>query len=117
MENKIASEASGKSWTARVLEKLGPKGFVKFGNGTEWTMKFLKEPYERTFNINGKDKLSLEFGVAVNGEEKTMSVSSKRLMNKLILEDKNKPLIGRVLRIKAIGDGIARNWEVESVIP
>jgi len=115
MENKIASEASGKSWTARVQEKIGPKGFVKFGNGTEWTMRFLNEPYDRTFNINGKDAISFEFGVAVNGEEKTMSVRSKRLMNKLILEDKNEPLIGRTLRIKAIGDGVARDWKVESL--
>ena len=51
----------------------------------------------------------------INGAKKTMGVTSRRLVNKLVLEEKKCPLIGRMLRIKAIGDGTARDWEVESL--
>lgn len=89
--------------------------YVKFANGTECIVQFIKEPYERNFTINGKEKISYEFTVKINEVEKTMSVTSRRLMDMLIAEERRRSLIGRTLRIKAIGNGTARYWEVEGV--
>ena len=101
-------------WTQKAETAFsGP--FVKYANGTEYFVEFLKEPSERRFVLGGKEKISFEFPVRIGEEERTMSVTSRRLMNKLIAEDRKAPLIGRTLRITALGDGTARDWHVESV--
>lgn len=102
------------SWTDKAETVFSGK-YVKFADGRECIVKFLKEPWERKFSLNGKEKISYEFEVLVNEVQKTMSVTSKRLMSKLIAEDRKKSLVGRILRIKAIGDGTARDWEVEAI--
>jgi hypothetical protein len=102
------------SWANRAEVSFSGK-FLKFKDGTEYIVKFLKDPTERNFSLGGQEKLSYEFPVSIDGVGKTLSVTSKRLMNKLISEDKKAPLVGRTLRIRALGDGTARDWMVEAV--
>jgi hypothetical protein len=104
------------SWTERA-EMVFSGPFVKFSNGTEYFVEFLMEPSERKFYLGGKEKTSFEFPVRINETEKSMGVTSERLMKKLMAEDKKASIIGRTLRIRALNDGTARDWEVESVIP
>lgn len=102
------------SWANKAAVSFSGQ-FLKFKDGTEYVVKFLKEPTERKFSLGGQEKLSYEFPVSVNDIEKTLSVSSCRLMNKLIAEEKRASLVGRTFSIRAIGSGTARDWVVEAV--
>lgn len=101
-------------WINRAQVSFSGK-FLKFKDQTEYIVKFLREPTERTFSLGGQEKLSYEFPVSVNEMEKVLSVTSKRLMAKLISEEKKVPLVGRTFLIRAIGDGTARDWVVEAL--
>lgn len=103
------------TWKDEARESLNGR-FIKFSDGTEYRVKFLAEPEQRKFLArNGKEAESYEFPVEVNSQQKIMSVSSKRLMKKLIAEDDKESLIGRTLTIKAVGDGTLRDWVVQGV--
>lgn len=101
-------------WSDEVEAVFSGK-YVKFTDDTECTVKFLKEPWERKFPLNGKEKISYKFEVLVNEVQKTMSVTSKRLMNKLIAEYRKVSRTGKALHIKCLGIGTGRDWEVEPV--
>lgn len=114
MDNQPKPEASGNDWKSRAKDSIESEKYVKFDDGTERTVTFVEEPYERTFRAkDGKNKPSLEFPVEIKGVKKIMSVTSKRLLKKLIAQDDKTPLIGRTLYIRAIGDGTMRDWIVK----
>jgi hypothetical protein len=93
------------SWKDKAKDSLNGH-FVKFSDQAVHKVKFLAEQPPRKFPTrDGKEAVSYEFSVEVNSQQKIMSVSSKRLLKKLIAEDDKEPLIGRTLTIKAVGDG------------
>lgn len=102
------------SWSARAESAIS-RPFVKFANVEEKILKFLSEPEDRKFVHRGKEITSFEFKVEVNSVEKTWGITSKKLMEKLIAEDRREPIIGRFFRIKAKGGGVFREYEVQSV--
>jgi len=63
---------------------------------------------------DGDNQPRCEFPVMVGDDDnyKTMIVTDIRLLDLLINEDKKASLIGRTFRIKAIGNGMKRDWVV-----
>lgn len=90
--------------------------YLKFPNdGSEHIVKFLKNPEKHEFQSRGKNVKGFDFTVLSYKQEKILGVSSTRLINKLIEENRKKPIIGSTFRIKALGVGTSRNWEVERI--
>lgn len=103
-----------RDWKDKAREGGGK--YLKFKNGMQYDMEFIDGPREHAFtNEAGKDVTSMEWDVDVEGDEKILSVSSRRLLQLLADEDDDEELIGSVLRIKAIGDGFERQWRVKRI--
>jgi hypothetical protein len=100
-----------KSWKDDANEAGGD--FLKFKDGTEYVLYFVSGPKPHSFEAqDGKTVKGWEWQVELDGETKTLSVTSKRLLRVLSEEDDDEELIGRSVKIKALGDGMARQWRV-----
>lgn len=100
-----------RNWKQDAEEGSGE--FLKFKNGTEYVALFVSGPKPHSFEAaDGKTVKGWEWQVEVDGEEKTLSVTSKRLLRALAAEDDDDPIIGRYIKIRALGDGMDRQWRV-----
>ena len=103
---------------AKDWKTYGREGstYLKFQDGEEKDLQFVAGPEEHTFKAkDGSTVTAFEWAVLVDEGEKILSVSSKRLLSVLADEDDDEPLIGRGLRIKAMGGGYNRQWRVRSI--
>jgi hypothetical protein len=94
--------------------------FVKNKPGVPVETEFLSnEPEKKEFTKDGKTITSWNFPVKVmesgKQREKTLSVTSSRLMRLIIEEARKAPLQGRTFIITAIGDGLQRMWTIAEV--
>ena len=88
--------------------------YLKFPNDrSEHVVTFSKKPEKHEFDSKGKKINGMDFPVLAYEQEKILGVSSTRLMDKLLSENKTKPIIGDTFRIVALGVGTSRQWEVE----
>ena len=100
-------------WDKEAVALFSGKHLKYPSDGSEHIVKFLKKPEKHEFESRGKIITGMDFIVQSYGQEKILGVSSRRLMDKLLLENSIKPIIGDTFRIKALGIGTSRQWEVE----
>lgn len=97
-----------KDWTDEI-----PRKYVKYGDGEQVLIKVLKEaPEISDIKIQGKDVRQFTWPVEEDGVERTLDVTSVRLLGKL---KALRPLKGRKLAILAVGEGFKRDYEVEAL--
>lgn len=100
---------------ARDWKKEAVSGgqYLKFESGTKLVVHFISGPEPHEFEArDGKTVRGWEWVVDVDGEQKVLSVTSKRLLAILADEDDEEELNGRSLQITALGDGMNRQWRV-----
>lgn len=115
------------SWADRAEEEFAGE-FVKFKDGVRRKIIFSDPPEYREFKAkDGKTKPSFDFVVNVDGEEKTLSVTSKRLMEILLSENKDAKqdayvededdwyLRDKAYWITAVGEGFDRQWRFKEI--
>ena len=101
------------SWAEKISMEIEP--YFKPRIGIEYTVKFVEKLEDRHPTIRGRETLSVEFLIEFNGVRKPWGVTAKRLIRILTLEELKSTLIGRTLSIKAIGDGLEKDWIVKAV--
>jgi len=96
--------------------------YIKFTGGMQLDLLFVSGPVACEFDappgsdgVPGKPVACWEWAVIESGEERALSISSKRLLRMLAEEDDEETLLGTTLRIKAIGDGFERQWMIRRV--
>jgi hypothetical protein len=105
-----------KDWKTKA--RAGGGNYLKFKDGQEMIVHIIEGPRDHSFeNEQGKTIESLEWDVEVEGESKVLGVSSKRLQQMLADEDDEEPLEGGWFKIKAMGDGLDRQWRVRRIEP
>jgi hypothetical protein len=99
-----------KSWAEETSMVIEP--YFKPRTGIKYAVKFVEKLKDRTPIIGGRETLSVEFLIEVDGVKKPWGITAKRLIKILISEELKSPLIGRTLSIRPIGDGVMKEWEV-----
>lgn len=103
------------AWKTDAREGGGGR-FVKFKAGTEVDMKVISGPEPHQFTASDGKKVSgWEWEVETEDGPRTLSVTSRRLLQVLADEDDECPLEGTWIRIKALGDGMERQWRVRRI--
>lgn len=115
------------SWATQAEEEFAGE-FVKFKDGVRRKIIFSDPPEYREFKAkDGKTKPSFDFVVSADGEEKTLSVTSKRLMEILLSENKDAKqdadvededdwyLRDKAYWITAVGEGFDRQWRFKEI--
>jgi hypothetical protein len=115
------------SWADQAAEEFAGE-YVKFKDGVRRKIIFSDPPEYREFKAkDGKSKPSFDFMVNVDGEDKTMSVTSKRLMDLLLSENKDARenadckdeddwyLRGKAYWVTAVGEGFDRQWRFKEI--
>ena len=115
------------SWADQAAEEFAGE-FVKFKDGVKRKIVFSDPPEYREFKAkDGKTKPSFDFVVSADGEEKTLSVTSKRLMEILLSENKDAKedaseededdwyLRDKSYWITAVGEGFDRQWRFKEI--
>ena len=98
-----------------MKDKLGPE-FVVFEPGVPIVISFLDWPIRDQFVTDEGARVECHnFDVIVDGEEKLLSVSSKRLLRILYPLLEENVLVGHTFEITAIGEGFSRRWTVKEV--
>ena len=94
-------------------EAEGEGKYIKFKPGMQVTCKILDYPTARNFEgDDGKEVESYDLPVLVNGEEKIIGLSSKRLRRALAAMDDMRAMVGTWCSIKATGEGFQRQYQV-----
>lgn len=94
-------------------EAEGEGKYIKFKPGMQVTCKILDYPVARNFEgDDGKEVESYDLPVLVNGEEKIIGLSSKRLRRALAAMDDMRAMVGTWCSIKATGEGFQRQYQV-----
>lgn len=102
-------------WKTDAREGGGGK-YIKFKAGTEIDMKVISGPEPHEFKASDGTKVSgWEWDVETEDGPKTLSVTSRRLLQILADEDDECPLEGTWIRVKALGDGMERQWRVRRI--
>jgi len=87
--------------------------YIKFKPGMQITCKILDYPTSRNFEgDDGREVESYDLPVLVDGQEKIMGLSSKRLRRALAAMDDMRPMVGTWCAIKATGEGFQRQYQV-----
>lgn len=87
--------------------------YIKFKPGMQVTVQILDYPTPRNFEgDDGKEVESYDLPVLMNGEEKVIGLSSKRLRRALAAMDDMRPMVNTWCAIKATGEGFQRAYQV-----
>jgi len=98
------------------MEKhIGPE-FIVFEDRVTRRLTFTEQPEKGQFATeSGKIVDSFYFPVTEDSEEKVLPVSSNRLLRIFFPLLKEKKMIGYTFDITALGDGLARRWDVKRI--
>jgi len=105
-----------KDWRKAARETVESSDYIKFKDGQKQRITFLDAPEVGEFTgKDGKTKPSFDFPVEVDGEEKTWSVTSKKLLDLILEEDDDNPIEGRTFDISCKGEGFDRRYRMKEV--
>jgi len=105
-----------KDWRKAAKDVVESSDYIKFKDGQKQRITFLDAPEVGEFTgKDGKTKPSFDFPVEVDGEEKTWSITSKKLLDLILEEDDDNPIEGRTFDITCKGEGFDRRYRMKEV--
>ena len=105
-----------KNWAQKAKEVAESSDYIKFKDGQKIRITFLDEPEVGEFTgKDGKTKPSFDFPVEVEGQEKTWSITSKKLLDLVLEEHEEQDIIGRTFDISCKGEGFDRRYRMKEV--